>query len=99
MYKDLVKPDLYIYLYQNVERLLENIKKRGREYEKTIKAEYLTQIHEGYMNFIKMQKDLNVLILDISDIDFVQEPKYYHKMLQTILNHSDSDERLIIKKI
>ena len=99
MYKDLVKPDLYIYLYQNVEKLLENIKKRGREYEKTIKAAYLTQIHEGYMNFIKTQKDLNVLILDISDIDFVLNPEYYHKMIQIILNHSVTKDRLIIKKI
>ena len=99
MYNDLVKPDLYIYLYQNVEKLLENIKKRGREYEKTIKAEYLTQIHEGYMNFIKTQKTLNVLILDISDVDFVQQPEYYHKMVQIILNHSVAEDRLVIKKI
>jgi deoxyadenosine/deoxycytidine kinase len=99
MYNDLVKPDLYIYLYQNVEKLLENIKKRGREYEKTIKAEYLTQIHEGYMNFIKTQKNLNVLILDISDVDFVQQPEYYHKMVQIILNHSVAEDRLVIKKI
>jgi len=99
MYKDLVKPDLYIYLYQNVERLLENIKKRGREYEKTIKGDYLTQIHEGYMNFIKTQKDLNVLILDISDIDFVQNPEYYHKMVQIILNHTANEQGLVIEKI
>lgn len=99
MYKDLVKPDLYIYLYQNVDRLLENIKKRGRSYEQSIKAEYLTQIHEGYMNFIKTQKDLNVLILDISDIDFVKNQEYYHKMVHTILTHHTQKEHLVIKKI
>jgi len=99
MYNDLVKPDLYIYLYQNVEKLLENIKKRGREYEKTIKGDYLKQIHEGYMNFIKTQKGLNVLILDISDVDFVQNPESYHKMVQIILNHSTNEQRLVIKKI
>ncbi len=99
MYKDLIKPDLYVYLYQNVERLLENIKKRGREYEKSIKGDYLKQIHEGYMNFIKTQKDLNILILDISDIDFVEEPKYYEMMVETILNQSTNKEKLVIKKI
>ncbi len=99
MYKDLVKPDLYIYLYQNIDRLLENIKKRGREYEQSIKGEYLEQIHEGYMNFIKTQKDLNVLILDISNIDFVKEPKYYHQMIETILAHSSQEKQLIIEKI
>lgn len=41
MYKDMVKPDLYIYLYQNTERLLRNIKKRGRDYEQKIPGEYL----------------------------------------------------------
>jgi len=99
MYKDLVKPDLYIYLYQDIDRLLENIKKRGREYEQSIKGEYLEQIHEGYMNFIKTQKDLNVLILDISHIDFVKEPKYYHQMVETIMAHSTQEKQLIIEKI
>ncbi len=36
MYKEITKPDLYVYLYQNTYRLLENIKKRGREYEQNI---------------------------------------------------------------
>ncbi len=99
MYKDLVKPDLYIYLYQDIDRLLENIKKRGRSYEQSIKGDYLEQIHEGYMNFIKTQKDLNILILDISHIDFVKEPEYYHKMLETIMAHSTQEKQLVIKKI
>jgi len=99
MYKDLVKPDLYIYLYQNVDRLLQNIKKRGRSYEQSITGEYLEQIHEGYMNFIKTQKDLNILILDISDIDFVQNPEYYDQMLRQILEHPKTAESLTITKL
>jgi len=99
MYKDLVKPDLYIYLYQNVDRLLQNIKKRGRSYEQSITGEYLEQIHEGYMNFIKTQKDLNILILDISDIDFVQNPEYYDQMLRQILEHPKTAKTLTITKL
>ncbi len=99
MYKDIPKPDLYIYLYQNVERLLQNIKKRGRSYEQSIKADYLEQIHEGYMNFIKTQKDLNILILDISHIDFVKEPKYYEKMLDAIFKHQTTKNKMEILKI
>ena len=99
MYKDLIKPDLYIYLYQNVNRLLQNIKKRGREYEQTIKAGYLEQIHEGYMNFIKTQKDLNILILDISDIDFVKTPEYYQKMIEIIMRHPAGKAGLKIEKV
>jgi deoxyadenosine/deoxycytidine kinase len=65
------KPDLYIYLYQNSERLLQNIKKRGRSYEQKIPAEYLDKINSGYF-YIKSQTELNVLIIDVSDRDFVK---------------------------
>ena len=41
MHKELPKPDVYVYLYQSTDRLLENIKKRGRKYEQSIEAEYL----------------------------------------------------------
>ena len=101
MYRDLVKPDLYIYLYQNVERLLKNIKKRGRSYEQSITGDYLEQIHEGYMNFIKTQKDLNILILDISDIDFVENPEFYYQMVHKILSYAQKDqpEHLVIEKM
>ena len=43
MHKELPKPDVYIYLYQNTERLLENIKKRGRSYENSIQADLFTK--------------------------------------------------------
>lgn len=71
MYKDLRKPDLYVYLYQNTERLQENIKKRGRDYEQNIENEYLEKINTGYLEFLKSQPDFNVKIIDISDRDFV----------------------------
>jgi len=99
MYKDLVKPDLYIYLYQNVDRLLANIKKRGRSYEQSITGEYLEQIHEGYMNFIKTQKDLNILILDISNIDFVQDEKYYYQMVHQIMTYKPVEGQLQIQQL
>ena len=72
MYKDMPQPDLYVYLYQNTERLLKNIKKRGRSYEKTIEPQYLEKINQGYLDFIKSQHNLNVKIIDISELDFVK---------------------------
>lgn len=71
MYKDIAKPNLYIYLYQNTARLQENIKKRGRDYEQNIENEYLEKINSGYLEFLKNHSDLNVKIIDISDKDFV----------------------------
>jgi 2-amino-4-hydroxy-6-hydroxymethyldihydropteridine diphosphokinase len=77
MYKEITKPDLYIYLFQNTERLLENIKKRGREYEQSIQTSYLKKIHNGYKNFINTEKNLNLLIIDVSEMDFVNNSEDY----------------------
>jgi deoxyguanosine kinase len=86
MYKEITKPDLYVYLYQNTERLLENIKNRGREYEQNIEAEYLQKIHDGYKNFISTQQDLNILIIDVSEIDFVNNVEDYNYIINKIKN-------------
>lgn len=84
IYKEMKKPDLYIYLYQNPERLLENIKKRGRGYEQDIKEDYLQKINLGYLDYIKSQTNLNVLIIDVSDKDFVSNQSDYIYILNKI---------------
>lgn len=84
MYKELVKPGLYIYLYQNTDRLLENIKNRGRDYEKNIESEYLVKINKSYLSFIKSQIGMKVEIIDISDFDFIQNRADYLKILSEI---------------
>ena len=84
IYREMSKPDLYIYLYQNSERLLQNIKKRGRSYEQKIPAEYLEKINNGYLDYIKSQTELNVLIIDVSDKDFVKNQEDYLYILNEI---------------
>ena len=84
IYKEMPKPDLYIYLYQNSERLLQNIKKRGRSYEQEIPADYLEKINSGYLDYIKSQTELNVLIIDVSDRDFVKNQEDYIFILEEI---------------
>ncbi|MBY0487889.1 MAG: 2-amino-4-hydroxy-6-hydroxymethyldihydropteridine diphosphokinase [Flavobacteriaceae bacterium] len=84
IYKEMPKPDLYIYLYQNTERLLQNIKRRGRSYEQEIPAEYLEKINNGYLDYIKTQKDLNVLIIDVSELDFLKNQEDYVYILDEI---------------
>ena len=86
IYKEMPKPDLYIYLYQNTTRLLENIKHRGRAYEQEIPAEYLDKINRGYLDYIKSQTDLNVLVIDVSDRDFVKNQEDYAFVLEEIQN-------------
>ncbi len=84
IYKEMPKPDLYVYLYQNSGRLLENIKKRGRNYEQNISADYLDKINNGYLDYIKSQTDLNVLIIDVSERDFVKKHEDYLFILDEI---------------
>lgn len=84
IYKEMPKPDLYIYLYQNTERLLQNIKRRGRNYEQNISADYLDKINNGYLEYIKSETDLNVLIIDVSDRDFVKKHEDYLFVLNEI---------------
>ena len=84
IYKEMPKPDLYLYLYQNTDRLLKNIKKRGRSYEQEIEAEYLEKINYGYLDYIKSQTNLNVLVIDVSDFDFVKKQEDYIKVLEAI---------------
>lgn len=84
IYREMPKPDLYVYLYQNTDRLLENIRKRGRSYEQEIPAQYLDSINQGYLDYIKSQQGLNVLLIDVSDLDFVKRQEDYVHILEQI---------------
>ena len=84
MYKEVKKPRIYVYLYQTTERLLDNIKKRGRDYEQGITAEYLTSINRGYFDFLKSYPEENKLIIDITELDFVEETKDYNTVITKI---------------
>ena len=86
IYKEMPKPDLYIYLYQSTERLLENIKERGRSYEQEIPAEYLEKINNGYLDYIKSQTNLNILIIDVTNRDFQNNQEDYVYILNEIQN-------------
>lgn len=84
IYKEITKPDLYVYLHQNTERLLENIKKRGRTYEQNIESDYLKKINTGYKNFINTQNGLNLLTIDVSELDFVNNKTDYAFIIDKI---------------
>ena len=85
VYSSLPKPDLYVYLHLSPEKLLENIKKRGRSYETGITESYLKMIQENYFAFFEQSTDIKYLIIDISQIDFVENEEDYEKILNTIL--------------
>ncbi|NNK10667.1 MAG: 2-amino-4-hydroxy-6-hydroxymethyldihydropteridine diphosphokinase [Flavobacteriaceae bacterium] len=94
MYREVRKPNLYIYLYQTTDRLLENIKKRGRSYEQQIEPDYLEKINKGYFDFIKSYPEQKTLILDVSSIDFVHSADDYHYVLDRILKFTTGAQEL-----
>ncbi len=84
IYQQLPKPELLVYLYVNTERLQSNIKMRGRPYEQDIQDDYLNKIQDGYLEFIKQQKNLRILILDTNKLDFVNRPDDYQKITKVL---------------
>ncbi len=84
IYGSLPKPDIYVYLHLNPERLMENIKRRGRNYEKSITKDYLQKIQDSYFAFFKQDYENKYLVIDINDIDFVANEDHYSKIIDTI---------------
>ena len=84
IYGSLPKPDIYVYLHLSPERLLQNIEKRGRTYEKSITKEYLQKIQDSYFAFFKQNPENKYLVIDINDIDFVDNETHYSKIIDTI---------------
>jgi len=84
IYRSLPKPDIYVYLHLNTDRLLQNILKRGREYERSIKGEYLQKIQKSYFDFFRQNPGNKYLIIDINNLDFVDNEDHYNLIIDTI---------------
>ncbi len=78
-------PDLVIYLQSSNDRLMANIKKRGREIEKHISDEYIKELNEAYNYFFFRYKSTPLLIVKTTDIDFVNNPENFEDLLTQIL--------------
>ncbi|MFT4771741.1 MAG: deoxyguanosine kinase [Cryomorphaceae bacterium] len=85
MFKTVPTPDLLVYLYSDTKRLLQNIRIRGRRYEQSIEEEYLGRVQAKYLDFLRKQaNNMRVLILDVSEVDFVKDQLVYEKLLSVI---------------
>lgn len=72
----LVKPpDLLIYLKSSIPNLVNQIQKRGREYESSIRLDYLKGLNERYDNWINNYTDGKKLIINVDEIKFEENPK------------------------
>lgn len=79
-------PDLMIYLRADISHLVENIQKRGREYEQTIQIEYLQGLNDLYEEFIYEKYPGKVLTVDVNELDYLHRPKD----LKLIINQIDN---------
>ena len=84
MLSTLPKPNLLIYLHTDIQCLQKNIKKRDRTYEQDITDHYLLKIQKKYLDFFKTQNDFPVLIIDVTNTDFVQNDSVYQKIFSAI---------------
>lgn len=74
------KPDVMLYLHRPVGQLMEQIQKRGRDYEENITEEYLLSIQNAYFEYLKGIIQFPVVIVDISKMDFVNNPAHFEEL-------------------
>ncbi|MGB0403888.1 MAG: deoxynucleoside kinase [Salibacteraceae bacterium] len=79
--KSMPKPELVLYLHNDTDRLLSNIKQRGREYEQEISADYLKRINKNYMTFFRQQKKLRTVVVNTTELDFVANEEDYNYLV------------------
>jgi deoxyadenosine/deoxycytidine kinase len=77
-------PDLLIYLRSSIPNLVHQIHKRGREYENTISIDYLSRLNERYAAWIQGYDKGNLIILDVDNLDFVDNPEHLGEVINRI---------------
>jgi len=78
------KPDLIVYLHRSVDKLLEFIQIRGREYELNISKEYLENIQNSYFEYFRAEMDFPILVIDCEHIDFQGNPEHYEEIKELL---------------
>ena len=76
-------PDLLIYLKSSIPNLVSQIQKRGRDYEKSIRIDYITGLNERYNNWIDNYPH-NLLVLDVDRIKFENNPEHFQEIIDKI---------------
>ena len=86
----LKSPDIVLYLSRSTDALMNNIRKRGRDFEKEISSEYLTKVSAQYESHLKQEKAVPVLFIESDDLDFVNRGEDLRFILDLLnLKHID----------
>jgi deoxyadenosine/deoxycytidine kinase len=87
--RDVPKPDLVVYLQSSTERLMTNIRKRGRSYEKNMSVDYIKSLNEAYNRFFFHYNDTPLLVINSTEIDFVNSREDFNDLMHQIMrSHS-----------
>lgn len=81
------KADLVIYIQSSVDRLMNNIKKRGRSYEKEISRSYIEELNNAYNHFFHHYARSPLIIINASEVDFVREESHLKYIEDEIFLH------------
>lgn len=87
MDRNLPRPDLVIYLQSSLERLMQNIRKRGRAYEKNITEEYIQSLSEAYNHFFFHYNETPLLVVNATRLDFVNHQEDLEALLSQVDRH------------
>jgi len=77
-------PDLLIYLRSSIPHLVGNIQKRGREYESSIRLDYLKGLNTLYEDWVESYKDGKLLIIDVDKLNFEERPEDFSMICDKI---------------
>jgi deoxyadenosine/deoxycytidine kinase len=77
-------PDLLIFLRASVPTLVNNIQRRGREYEAGIRLDYLSKLNDKYQKWISGYKEGKLLVLDKDKLDFANNPEDLGSIIEKI---------------
>ena len=77
-------PDLLVYLRSSVTHLIENIRRRGRDYEQSIPIAYLENLNQRYEQFILEKYPGKVLVVEVDHLDFLHNPNDFSGIIERI---------------
>ena len=77
-------PDLVVYLQQSTERLMANIRKRGRSYETTMEESYISALNDAYNNYFFHYTSSPLLIVNATNLDFVEHAEDLNELMRQI---------------
>lgn len=83
--QDIIKPDLVVYLQSTPEKLMANIHKRARDYEREMAEDYISSLNEAYNRFFFHYKDTPLLVVNSTVIDFVHQKSDFEELVNQIL--------------